>query len=813
MKKLTAALIAVILILSCTITSASASEPEVDPMDNFNRYRSMPMVLNTAKLPRYIKGSFDYDPDFIEIVPHYPGYEDRGYIFPLATEEYGALYDVSFTKKDTVITFEYRLKSGVTLDDYLDCVDKINEKEGRDPVSREPGKMQSFSIFDVALKWIVVTLGQVMDPHVLDVINTDGTVDFKDGQRLGEAFAQYGFLLGIPSLDPITVHSTEPVEENNYQYRDKLLSQFNLKKDQLTEYDELYEHKDQYGKVDWALVKAATEVATSPLYSSPCYYEFGNRVMEVENKGEPFTFGMGVYSVKDERFIQPSEAEIYELEDIEQVWTELGVGRLMGDMDGDNELSVADATLIQRCQAEINIYPTDDQNIPIDYAPNAIEYFSDFDQDGDRSILDATAIQRFLVGLPYRSANWTPYPHGGQENPEPTEPHPTEPQPTEPLPTEPLPDPSIPHITRCEAVADGVQVTWTPVEGAEHYRLYYRNNNGGWTKCAETDGLTAVDTRATPNQEYRYTVRCVSADGKTFTSDFDRTGTRFYLFENPRIENTITRLDGIELQVWANRSRVRLYRKEAGGSWKRIAEFDTQEDVSYCDTDIQPGKSYTYTARCVSEDGRFLSYFNTVGWKQTFNAANCYPELEFFIYYGKDENGDKLALVQPSDDNKLGIKQFYLHVGIDGDYKGTFTITDEPVYIRADFFNEDQEYLLYLVGVDGNGNEITQENPIWVQTLGAPTDIKAEKTGDRQYRLTWREGKGHPEGYYLNFLTPDGETSIESELIKNLSYEIDLSDYPEDTEWKCVLWAQSADDISASWPSVLEFKESDYQSY
>ena len=830
MKKLISSLIAVILILSCVTVNASASEQEEDHMKNFNRYRSSPMTLYTAKLPQYIKGSFDYDPDYIDIVPHYPGYEDKGYIFPLASEEYGSLYEVSYTVEDTVVTFEYRLKEGATLDKYLDCVDRSLANSGSEPVSREPGTLHWFIIFDVALRWENVTLGQVQNPQLYEVVNTDGTVDYKNGNRLAEAYLHAGYLFPLESLEPILVQPTEPVDENNYQYRDQVLSQYSLTKDQLTEYDEIYEHKDQDGKVDWALVKAATEVKTSPLYTDPRYYEFGNRVMEVEYKGEPFTFNMGVYSVKDERFIQPGEAEMYELDDLEEIWTELGPGRLMGDMDGDNELSIADATLIGRCQAEINNYPTEDQNIPLDYAPNAIGYFSDFDQDGDRSIMDATAIQRFLAGLPYRPADWTPYPHGGQEPTEPTEsqptesqptePQPTEPQPTEPQPTEPQPDPSIPHITRCEAVKDGVQVTWTAVEGAEHYRLYYRNKSGGWTKCAETDGLTAVDTHAAPSNSYRYTVRCVSADGSRFMSDYDHNGVAFSLLYNPAISNLTTRLDGIEISASyaaedttaSDFAYLRIYRKE-NDSWKRIAELGPDDEQPFRDTDVQPGKTYTYTARIVSEDGVFMSYFNTKGSTHSYTLSSCVPDLEFVIY-----TGDNMALVQPKENNKFGLTHFYLDTfTTDGEYLGSFNLTDEPVYIRSKDIVEGAEFLYILSGLNANDQVITsyEKDGIYVQMIKAPLDLKVTKTGNRKYRLDWDiTYDGHGNYYYnLNIYKDDEEEPIIDPGIINYynHYDIDLSDYPEDTKWTIVLYKSDRNRLSCSAPYLLEFSEKDFE--
>lgn len=365
-----------------------------------------------------------------------------------------------------------------------------------------------------------------------------------------------------------------------------------------------------------------------------------------------------------------------------------------------------------------------------------------------------------------------------------------------------------PVINKIEAESNGLKIYWNPVDGADLYRVYYKGSKG-WTKMADVRGTSYLDTDVSEGHTYTYTVRCLSQGGKGFASDYEHNGTKFYFFNKPVIDDITVYMDRIEFSVFAERCHnVRIYRKSGNGSWTRIGEIDSEEDGLFVDYDVEPDKTYTYTARCVDENGVFLSYFNSTGWKQTFSAEYCYPELEFFMY-----NGEDMALVQTKNDNKLGIKKFNLHVVIDGDYRGTYTITDEPTYLRADFFQDDQEYLLYLVGVDEYNNEImlTQENAIWVQTLGAPTDFKAEKIEDRKYKLSWNNNYGSPKGYYVGVMTPDGEWVIESELIKDLSYEIDLSDYPENTEWKCIVWAQSVDDVSASWSAQLDFKEEDYQ--
>ena len=59
---------------------------------------------------------------------------------------------------------------------------------------------------------------------------------------------------------------------------------------------------------------------------------------------------------------------------------------LLGDVDGDGEVTILDATCLQRVLAELSV-------------KNYVEAAADADGDGEISILDATSIQRFLAEL------------------------------------------------------------------------------------------------------------------------------------------------------------------------------------------------------------------------------------------------------------------------------------------------------------------------------------------------------------------------------------------------------------------------------
>lgn len=924
---------ALCILLSCIgagITAASA-----EPQPPF--YLHYPVDMIVAGIPQTIKAQFNYERNYIEIIPDYPGFEDTGFIFPLATEEYGSLYNVSYTVEDTLITYIYTLKKGKTVNDVLDALDAYGAANGAAaPVSREDGARHTFRVFDIAMI-LNTTFGniipKIVDHQTLEVVTTDGRVLHENGTQGGDVVCWYAetYLKNPFAEDPT---EATPTEVQVYSYRYKLLSQYHLSDSQLTEYDEIYEHKDENGEVDWVIVKAATEKQISSLYTSPRYYEFGNRVMDTEYGGEPFSFDMGVYIAKYDRFFDVSAHELYELNGLERVWTEMGAGRLMGDMDGNNCLEVIDALLIQRCEAGLSDYPAEDQNIPSDWVQSAIGYFSDFDQDSERTILDATAIQRYLANLQYRPAGWTPYPHNVQPTeteptqPAPTQPAPTEPAPTQAVPTEPEPtqpaptqseptetaptepepteaddpipritgfrsigkgveislskvkdaekyrvyywskanntwksmgetttntfidddvtvgttyrytvrcikadlsaftsdfdhtgwtytyDPQLdtPHITGFNALNEGIEIRWGAVDGADLYRVY-REEESGWTKIGETRGTTFVDTNVRIDVSYIYTIRCLSCKGKDFASDHDW-GRSFCIIYTPEITSLTVRGDSIRLTLRSfggERSKLRIYRKGESG-WQRIGELPYVKETMdmkngyedryvFYDYDVQPGKTYTYTARVVfTDDNTFVSRYNTNGWSKKFSADNYDPKLAFAIY-----TGDSMVLVQ-AEDNKFGISKYLLYL-YDGTGEATAEIGSDPIYLRNAMFSDFKAFSVHLDGLDKNDNKVTARHydSVQIRMLPPHTSLNVRKTGDREYAFSWSGGYGLYSN--LNLISADGEYIIDSGVIPNSVYYADFSDYPEGTEWNCIVWSCTKDGISCSLPISMEFNE------
>ena len=134
---------------------------------------------------------------------------------------------------------------------------------------------------------------------------------------------------------------------------------------------------------------------------------FGDYIMIDEPSTKtPYAFGKCVYVPAEN--VGYALWQVYDknnIEGIENIFTEAGLGILVGDMDKDRNLTVKDSTYIQKCIAGLESFDKDDYVGYYDKVysdkENAPLYVSDFNRDGERNIKDATAIQKHIAGLEY----------------------------------------------------------------------------------------------------------------------------------------------------------------------------------------------------------------------------------------------------------------------------------------------------------------------------------------------------------------------------------------------------------------------------
>lgn len=191
---------------------------------------------------------------------------------------------------------------------------------------------------------------------------------------------------------------------------DALASALGIDKSSYT-YRDLYVHRTD-GAVDWALV-----YANAGAVNTPSHAVFGEMVAWNYMSFSPFSMGYGVYDPASGVFYDLVDAWEMRFEGLHELTNSGYLQRLLlpedssesghmtmfyriGDADGDGELSIFDATRIQRCLAELMSFSESDTLDGFSRRGYDLRYISDYNRDGVRSILDVTKIQRRLAELP-----------------------------------------------------------------------------------------------------------------------------------------------------------------------------------------------------------------------------------------------------------------------------------------------------------------------------------------------------------------------------------------------------------------------------
>lgn len=178
---------------------------------------------------------------------------------------------------------------------------------------------------------------------------------------------------------------------------------------------------------------------------------------------------------------------------------------------------------------------------------------------------------------------------------------------------------ATPKITKAESVNNGVKISWGRVNGAARYRVYYKGSKG-WTRLADTTSTAYTDKAVSSGKNYTYTVRCLSADAKRFTSGYDSKGKSVKFLSVPKIKKTENVYGGVKL-TWnkvSGAEKYRVYYKK-NNEWKGLGNTTS---TSFIDTKAMSDHNYTYTVRCITKDGRnFASGYDGKGKSILYTAS------------------------------------------------------------------------------------------------------------------------------------------------------------------------------------------------
>ena len=183
--------------------------------------------------------------------------------------------------------------------------------------------------------------------------------------------------------------------------------------------------------------------------------------------------------------------------------------------------------------------------------------------------------------------------------------------------------PAVPaDVTLGNATVSGsaIVVTWNAADGAAQYRVYRKDAaNPKWKGIANVTGTSWTDKTAKAGVKYTYTVRGISADGKTLSPGFDKTGVSATIPgaapvpANVTVSGATVGSSGITV-AWkaaAGAEKYRVYRKDAANpKWKGVANVT---GTSWTDKTAKAGVKYTYTVRGINANGTLSSGFDKAG--------------------------------------------------------------------------------------------------------------------------------------------------------------------------------------------------------
>lgn len=237
------------------------------------------------------------------------------------------------------------------------------------------------------------------------------TVEFTPSGNNGNNYEDIGWYDGFvraypcepPQEDPSEVVPVTDKEFKRNLYEDAFSRYLPGWEYQCT-YEEVYYHTDEryYGGIndhDWVLVKAEY---LDPVEGSG--YGVFDGILLFRSENYPFSFGYGVYDVQNDTYYSITKAWSMDYPDLHDVFVNMVQDQdryLLGDADRDNDLSVLDATIIQRSLA--GMIDLEEYSLSLKYYAcrfgTKLDSLSDYDADGELSVIDVTRIQRHLAGI------------------------------------------------------------------------------------------------------------------------------------------------------------------------------------------------------------------------------------------------------------------------------------------------------------------------------------------------------------------------------------------------------------------------------
>lgn len=171
---------------------------------------------------------------------------------------------------------------------------------------------------------------------------------------------------------------------------------------------------------------------------------------------------------------------------------------------------------------------------------------------------------------------------------------------------------ATPHVTGTMHT-NAITINWDAVSSTGRYSVHRKVNGGSWNTIAKVNATSYTDTAISVGQTYTYTVRCL--DGSDNYASWYESGISFtpvsgsWSLGTPHLTGANYNANGTITVTWnavSGASRYSVHRKVNGGGWVTVAQVN---GTSYTDPNVNKGNTYTYTVRCIDNNGQYLSWY------------------------------------------------------------------------------------------------------------------------------------------------------------------------------------------------------------
>ncbi len=312
---------------------------------------------------------------------------------------------------------------------------------------------------------------------------------------------------------------------------------------------------------------------------------------------------------------------------------------------------------------------------------------------------------------------------------------------------------SKPTLKAEKTGAGAVKLSWNEIGGAAGYALYRKEGKDGkYTRIKKLSGLMKLsyeDKTVVPGKTYDYKVRAFLklSSGYQCSAYSAEKGVDFTVPATVWNKFTASNYTTVQLS-WkkADVTGYRIYRKTDSGKYTCIKDVGSSKTVSYKDTKVVPGHSYTYRIRCYQKfNGK--KYYSPYTNVMTADIKISAPNLKSASVI----SSGKVKLTWQKDTQASGY-YIYRSTKKKGGYKKVKTITkstcsrwtDSKVAPGTAYY---YKIKAYVSGAGGKGTS-GYSRILMVQTKSNTPAIAQVSSSAAGIKLKWTKDAG-ASGYQI----------------------------------------------------------------